>query len=147
MKNILKLPSLRTCFFYIIYKFSGVIWLRYKTFPGASACINTLQQNGKKVHYVSNNSVCPIEIIKEKLVSSGIDTDNGNIITPITAIIAYLKQIQFNKPMYVIALNSMKDTLRKEGFIVIEGVSFYFVLTKKTGASFIMGQRNDWRNQ
>lgn len=108
-------------------KFSGVIWLLYKPLPGVSECISTLKKNGKKIHYVSNNSSNPLDIIKNRLSSCGIETGNDDIITPITAIIAYLKQIQFDKPIYVIALNTIKDALREEGFTVIEGVSFRII--------------------
>ncbi|KAJ8919373.1 hypothetical protein NQ315_016466 [Exocentrus adspersus] len=105
----------------ISFYYLGVIWLLYKPLPDVSACINSLRRNGKMVHFVSNNSTVPTDVLKERLSSCGIQAEDENIITPIKAILAYLKKIQFNKKLYVIGLNWIKTLLREEGFSILEG--------------------------
>ncbi|XP_018579308.1 4-nitrophenylphosphatase-like [Anoplophora glabripennis] len=126
MKNLAELPKSEQLAFinsfdHVLSDLDGVMWLQYKPIPGASECMNILKKNGKLIHFVSNNSTNSIDVVKEKLNSCGFDAQNGDIVTPIIAILSHLKEIEFSKPLYVIASNSMKDLLRDEGLTVVEG--------------------------
>ncbi|KAJ8964029.1 hypothetical protein NQ314_005169 [Rhamnusium bicolor] len=109
MKNLAEVPTSEqleflNSFDHALCDLDGVLWIHYRPLSGAAACINSLKQRGKQVHYVSNNSTVPIELVKDRMKDIGLDTDINDIIE-----------------LYVIGLGTIKDTLKKAGFLIADG--------------------------
>lgn len=79
-----------------------------------------LKKIGKKLSFVSNNTLSSLETIYSKLKDAGFETDTyTEVITPTYAIIDYLKSINFNKSIYIIGTNAFKEILRRSGFSLV----------------------------
>ncbi|XP_013115800.1 glycerol-3-phosphate phosphatase [Stomoxys calcitrans] len=99
----------------------GVVWNVTEVIDGSSAGFQALRDVGKKLTFVTNNSVRPEEQCLAKLKKTGIEIDADNLIHPGKSIAEYLTSIKFEGLIYAIASNSIKDLLRNEGFQVKEG--------------------------
>lgn len=93
-----------------------------KLVPGADDAINGLGFLNKRITYVSNNSFyTPNEFIK-KFNSKGIKVLKEQIILPTTCLLAYLKRINFQRQLYLIASQSTMIQYEQHGFMVYRPV-------------------------
>lgn len=67
--------------------------------------------------FVTNNAISSTETIKTKLSLNNFDP-TMEVINPATAIIAYLKSINYKKMLYAIVSKEFKQELIKEGFLL-----------------------------
>ncbi|XP_054730181.1 chronophin [Anastrepha obliqua] len=99
----------------------GVIWNLVGNIPGAAQGYRMLISAGKKINFISNNSVQPLSEYERKFKAIGIDVDLDTLVHPATSIVKYLKNINFNGLIYVIATEHLKNILREAGYEIIDG--------------------------
>ncbi|XP_049541846.1 uncharacterized protein LOC125955054 [Anopheles darlingi] len=100
----------------------GVLWMLRDPYPGVGLAIRTLRNNGKRVVYVSNNSVRTMADYRGKLeqLTEGA-LDERDIIHPAKVIIEFLQWRKFEGLCYVIGSSNFKSCLREAGFQVLDG--------------------------
>uniref|UniRef100_A0A182Y6A7 Uncharacterized protein n=2 Tax=Anopheles stephensi TaxID=30069 RepID=A0A182Y6A7_ANOST len=100
----------------------GVLWLLGNPFDGVERAVRALRTNGKRVIFVSNNSVRPMEDYRAKLDKLTDHTvDDDDIIHPAKIVIQYLREIKFDALCYVIGSTNFKNYLKEAGFQVLDG--------------------------
>ncbi|XP_034238668.1 glycerol-3-phosphate phosphatase-like [Thrips palmi] len=95
----------------------GVIWSIGKTaVPNSREAMDCLKAAGKKVLYATNNSVLgPLE----KFRRFGYDVKPNEVVHPSMALTSYLKKINFQKKVFVLAVERFKDEMRRGGIRVL----------------------------
>uniref|UniRef100_A0A182QHD5 4-nitrophenylphosphatase n=1 Tax=Anopheles farauti TaxID=69004 RepID=A0A182QHD5_9DIPT len=100
----------------------GVLWMLAKPFAGVDRSVRALRTNGKRVVFVSNNSVRSMEDYREKVLTITDHTvDDDDILHPAKLVIEYLREIKFDALCYVIGSANFKACLREAGFQVLDG--------------------------
>lgn len=103
---------------------SGVVWNLYGPIEGTGQAIGAIKAAGKRVVYVSNNSVRPLENYQEQIQKLGHEVTEEDLVHPAVSIVRYLKSIDFNGLIYAIGSNAFLKTLRDAGYDVLNGVSY-----------------------
>lgn len=103
---------------YVFFDIDGVLVVDRTPIPGADDCVAKIRKLGKKVAFVSNNTIYPIPVIAKNVEPFGGTEDE--IVTPNSALLAYLKKIDFKKDIYVIGCTYQKNLIRDAGYNVIE---------------------------
>lgn len=102
----------------------GVLWNLKDIFPGGERTIRALRNEGKRVIYVSNNSVRTMEDYRNRLGRlTDYTLDEDDVVHPARTIIEYLRSRKFDALCYVIGSTNFKNCLRDAGFHIMEGVS------------------------
>ncbi|XP_074036974.1 glycerol-3-phosphate phosphatase isoform X2 [Leptinotarsa decemlineata] len=78
--------------------------------------MNLLKQRGKIIPYATNNPLVNVVDLWKKLVREGFNAEIADVVNPILSVISYLKSINFNKKLYVVGAEKLKEELRKENF-------------------------------
>ena len=103
-----------------IFDLDGVIYLGNQIVPGALEVINKLEELGKKVYYLTNNSTRTREDYVKKLEKMGIKSKIENIITSAYAAALYLRNKEIKKKkksnVFVIGETGIVSELEKMGF-------------------------------
>uniref|UniRef100_A0A1B0C9C4 Putative pyridoxal phosphate phosphatase n=2 Tax=Lutzomyia longipalpis TaxID=7200 RepID=A0A1B0C9C4_LUTLO len=99
----------------------GVLWNLIDPIPGTGAALRDVEAAGKRVIYVSNNSVCPDSVYERKIKSIGATYRQEDLVHPIHTIIYYLKKIKCRDLIYFIGSDHTKNILSSAGFNVICG--------------------------
>lgn len=94
--------------------------------PGAGDGFNALKLGGKKVSFVTNNSVRSPKDYVDKFKSAGVDFDAEDLVHPLKSIIDYLNITNFEGRIYCIANELFKNSIKEAGFDVIDDVSLSF---------------------
>ncbi|CAG9819787.1 unnamed protein product [Phaedon cochleariae] len=105
-------------FDHVLTDMDGVLWVASKALPGSPECIATLKNLGKRVSFVTNNAVHTVDGLHGKMKQNGISGEPEDIVNPLVGVVDYLKKINFNKELFVLASNVYKNVLRKAGFKV-----------------------------
>uniref|UniRef100_A0A1I8NF95 Haloacid dehalogenase-like hydrolase n=1 Tax=Musca domestica TaxID=7370 RepID=A0A1I8NF95_MUSDO len=99
----------------------GVIWHNlYDIIPGASDAIQYLRGNGKKVVFVTNNSISSTKDQLRKFSTSNIPVEEQDLIHPAKTISDFLKDQDFKGLILCFASSAFKQHLRDSGFEVVE---------------------------
>ncbi|XP_073835489.1 uncharacterized protein isoform X2 [Musca autumnalis] len=99
----------------------GVIWHNlYEIIPGASDAIQYLRENGKKVVFLTNNSISSTKDQLKKFSESNIHVEEHDLIHPAKTISDYLKNKNFQGLILCFASSAFKQHLRDSGFEVVE---------------------------
>lgn len=101
-------------------KFVGVLWHIQEPIDGTKECLAALQSYGKKLKFISNNSVRPQESYDEMFDRIGVTIDDNDLIHPVRSIVKYLKRINFDGLIYCIGCTQFKSVLRSAGFELID---------------------------
>ncbi|XP_049546060.1 uncharacterized protein LOC125957419 [Anopheles darlingi] len=100
----------------------GVLWNIKDIFPGGELSIRALRNNGKRVIYVSNNSVRTMEDYRNKLGRlTDYTLDEDDVVHPARTIVEYLRWRKFDALCYVIGSTNFKNYIREAGFRIIDG--------------------------
>ncbi|XP_058123562.1 uncharacterized protein LOC131294736 [Anopheles ziemanni] len=100
----------------------GVLWLLQGPFQGVDVSIRELRKAGKKIAFVSNNSVRAMDDYKGKLDKlTDFTVTEEDIVHPAKVVIAFLKERGFDSLCYVIGSKHFKKCLRDAGFQVLDG--------------------------
>ncbi|XP_012141438.2 uncharacterized protein LOC100879185 isoform X1 [Megachile rotundata] len=96
----------------------GVIWYLEKPISGAIDALRSLQDCGKRMFLVTNNSYSSVEHYCERLRLSGMEVKSEQVINTAKVITWYLKKIEFKDEAFVIASTSFRKTLTDAGIKV-----------------------------
>ncbi|KAG4078050.1 hypothetical protein HA402_002101 [Bradysia odoriphaga] len=108
-------------FDYVLTDCDGVIWTVIKPIEGAGEGITSLQENGKRVIFISNNSVRPHEKYVEKFKEGNINASMDDVLHPSIACVCYLRKINFKGLIYCIGSAEFKKKLKEAGYEYIDG--------------------------
>ncbi|KAF5308237.1 hypothetical protein FQR65_LT06230 [Abscondita terminalis] len=96
----------------------GVLWNVGNSIPGVKETLEKFKLCGKKMGFVSNNSLQGAVGIYQRLTGFIDCVEMNDIVLPIHAIISYLKNINFDKEIYIIGSTHMKQEFVKDGLKV-----------------------------
>lgn len=106
--------------------------------PRVDEGIKFLEDQGKTVKYVTNNSIHPIKEPLNRFHKYGIQAKEEDIIHPAQTIVEYLRQINFKGLIYCLASNAFKDHLKNAGYELLDVVNKLLILkTLKTITYFV----------
>lgn len=86
----------------IFFDCDGVIWSLYGPIPGSCEVVNKLKENGKNVFYVTNNSLHTRVELLEKTIKLKLNAVESEIICSAHVFASHLKNLKFDKKVYVI---------------------------------------------
>ncbi|KAF2889499.1 hypothetical protein ILUMI_16674 [Ignelater luminosus] len=96
----------------------GVIWLFQTPIPGVEESMTKLQEYGKRIRFVSNNTGVSSEMFQKRLPNYKVNSED--LINPTLAIIDYLKFMDFNKEILVIGKTVIKNQIKAAGFLLAD---------------------------
>lgn len=97
---------------------SGVLWTLNNAIHGSPEVINRLQEKGKRVYFLTNNSTKTRAGFLEKAQKLGFNITEETILSTAYATAQYLKQRQFNKKVFLVGSSGIADELRTVGIEV-----------------------------
>lgn len=95
--------------------FSGVLWVLTHAIHGSPEVVNRLQELGKRVFFVTNNSTKTREGFLDKANKLGFNITEDGIISTAYAAAKYLHNRQFDKKVYLIGSSGIAQELDKVG--------------------------------
>lgn len=104
----------------VLSDIDGVVWEIDTSIPGAFQSLMKLQNLGKQVYLVTNNSIFPTEYYQEKARYDGLDISLDHIINTAKVIVWYLKKVDFHGEVFAIASETFQNVLKKAGFQLTE---------------------------
>ncbi|XP_059486201.1 glycerol-3-phosphate phosphatase [Neocloeon triangulifer] len=93
----------------------GVLWLENNVLHSANEVLNRLQDMGKKVFYVTNNSTKTREEYVTKCANLGFNAEKSSIISTSYLAASYLKNLGFDKKVYVVGSEGVTKELEAHG--------------------------------
>ncbi|EAA06320.5 AGAP000094-PA [Anopheles gambiae str. PEST] len=99
----------------------GVLWTVFDAIPGADKALQLLQTHGKRVKFITNNSVRPFASYRQQLLALGLDVQESDIVHPARSIVQYLRAHQFDGLIYCLGTEQFKSGLREAGYRLIDG--------------------------
>ncbi|CAD7090532.1 unnamed protein product [Hermetia illucens] len=126
LKNILELTrdekrDFINSFDTVLCDCDGVMWELTGPIRGSGDGANSLQEAGKDIYFVTNNSNNTDEVYIKKFMDIGFELDLNHIIHPVRTMISYLKKQHFNGVIYCITAKAVENALKKAGFRVLSG--------------------------
>ncbi|XP_016905678.1 uncharacterized protein LOC107993659 [Apis cerana] len=97
----------------------GVIWYLLNPIPGAILSLRKLQDLGKKLYLVSNNSNISIDDYIKNFKKYGLSVEPEQIITSVKVISSHLKKLKISGKVVVLATSQFRESLNKDGFHTI----------------------------
>ncbi|MCY1508185.1 HAD hydrolase [compost metagenome] len=117
------------------FDLDGTVYVGSSPIEGAAKTIQKLQENGKNVFFLSNNSSkSKIDYI-ERLKQFGIETSSSQIILSTDALVQYLHKERVTS-IHVLGTNSLKKILLDEGFQIDSATPEYVVLGYDTELNY-----------
>lgn len=101
----------------------GVIWNIEHNVPNASDGFAALEHAGKAITYVTNNSIRSVDSTVKRFAKVDMQVSPEQIWHPAQTLIYYLRSINFDGLIYIIATPKIKAMLRDAGYQLIDGVS------------------------
>ncbi|CAH1988330.1 unnamed protein product [Acanthoscelides obtectus] len=105
-------------FDYVMSDMDGVIWTKYQVHKGAADCLNALKSMGKRVHYVTNNSIAKSEDLAKLLRLNKFDAKDEDVTNPQHTVIDHLKEKRFEGTLYAMVTENVRAQIRNAGFTV-----------------------------
>ncbi|XP_063381765.1 uncharacterized protein LOC134668190 [Cydia fagiglandana] len=102
-------------FDYVFSDCDGVLWLK-QALPGVGEFFRLMKENGKTVHFVSNNSIRSKENYTTMFDKVGIPGGFEKLTTPSVAMVEYLKSVNFDKHVYCLTCPETKRMFESYGF-------------------------------
>lgn len=126
MRNILELSAeerkaFRESFDIVFSDCDGVMWHLANLIEGSGEGANAIANAGKRLVFVSNNSINSEDDYLRKFAECGIDIHLKNVVHPAKSVIRYFRKINFNDLVYCIGGDAFVDNLRNAGYNVITG--------------------------
>lgn len=97
----------------------GVIWHLLNPIPGSILSLRKLQDLGKKLYLVSNNSNISIDEYIKRFKKYGLIVEPEQIIISVKVISSYLKKLKVSRKVVVLATLQFRESLKKDGFHTI----------------------------
>ncbi|XP_013776416.1 phosphoglycolate phosphatase 1B, chloroplastic-like [Limulus polyphemus] len=102
-------------FDFVLTDCDGVLWNGNEVIPGAKETINALQEMGKTVIFVTNNSTKARNEYNKKCEMLGFKASMDKIFPTSYCVAVYLKSIEFRKKVYVFGSTGITGELEKAG--------------------------------
>lgn len=99
-----------------LFDCDGVLWNGGDVIKDANAVVNKLQQLGKKVFLVTNNSTKSRDEYVAKCAKLGFNCNESQIVSTSYLTVQYLKSINFDKKVYLIGSSGLARELDGAGF-------------------------------
>ncbi|XP_068634022.1 uncharacterized protein [Battus philenor] len=112
--NSSEFKSFLDSFDHVFSDCDGVVWTKVPL-PGVGEFFDRMKQLGKSVHFVSNNSLRPRKNYEDLFAAAKISDGYENLTVPSTAIVEYLKSINFNKAVYCVTCPETMNVLQSHG--------------------------------
>lgn len=103
-----------------VFDLDGTIYIGEQIVPDAARVIATIRSAGARVVFVTNNPLELPEHYARKLRRLGIPADDGEVISSIDALVAYLHERAGGASLLTIAEPLVIDVLKKAGFRLTE---------------------------
>lgn len=88
-----------------------------------------LQNLGKRVIFLSNNSLSRLNKWHQTILNSGFKVNIDDLVNPRVATIHFLREMKLEKPIYVVATEEYKKEMKDAGFKLVEDkVNIFFSL-------------------
>ncbi|XP_011635554.1 pyridoxal phosphate phosphatase-like isoform X1 [Pogonomyrmex barbatus] len=104
----------------ILSDIDGVLWRFNKPIDGASESLATLQNMGKQLYLVTNNSTKTFENYCKSTQHSCLNLSSDHIINTIKLITWFLKKIDFHDEVFAIVSDTSRKVLKEAGIQLIE---------------------------
>lgn len=99
----------------IVTDCDGVLYINNDTIDGVPRALNMLRRHGKKVIFATNNSTKNRVQCLQKLRKLGYEANVNEVFPTSYASALYLKQINFNRSVYVLGSQGIADELNAVG--------------------------------
>lgn len=129
MKNIADLSAAEFKYFMdsfdvVLSDCDGTLW-NTDPIPRVGETILALEKKGKRVYYVTNNTMRPQSDYNEMFVTMGIANGMDNLLHPAIAITKYLKMKNMTQRIFAVANSFAIDFYKSAGFDVFTGPDVY----------------------
>ena len=106
-----------------LFDMDGTLYLGNQLFDFTPELLQTIKSTGRRYLFMTNNSSKSVDDYVIKLGKLGISATREDFITSSQATAYYLKENYPNHRLYVCGTNSLKEELKREGFVVTENLS------------------------
>ena len=103
-----------------LFDMDGTLYLGDQLYEFTKDLLQKIRNAGKRYLFMTNNSSKSVADYVKKLARLGIEATEDDFITSSQATAHYLKLYHQEARLYVCGTNSLKEELRKEGFVVTE---------------------------
>ena len=103
-----------------LFDMDGTLYLGDRLYSFTKELLATIKAKGKKYLFMTNNSSKSVADYVKKLAKLGVEATEEDFITSSQATAYYLKLHHKNDRLYVCGTNSLKEELRKNGFVITE---------------------------
>lgn len=103
-----------------LFDMDGTLYLGDQLYDFTKELLQKIRNAGKRYLFMTNNSSKSVADYVKKLARLGIEATEDDFITSSQATAHYLKLYHQGARLYVCGTNSLKEELRKEGFVVTE---------------------------
>lgn len=106
------------------FDLDGVVWECESLLPGVKALLVSLQDQGKRIYYLSNNAIRSREMFFEIFSSLGIPAELDNIVCAGYSCSTYLKSVYpLQSKIFVIGSEGLIEEIQSAGYEIISSVS------------------------
>ena len=105
-----------------LFDMDGTLYLGDQLYPFTKELLATIRAKGKRYLFMTNNSSKSVLDYVKKLEKLGIEATEEDFITSSQATAYYLKLNHAGARLYVCGTNSLKEELRKNGFVITENL-------------------------
>ncbi len=103
-----------------LFDMDGTLYLGNQLYDFTKELLATIRTKGKRYLFMTNNSSKSVADYVKKLEKLGIEATEEDFLTSSQATAYYLKMHHEGQRLYVCGTNSLKEELRKNGFIITE---------------------------
>jgi len=103
-----------------LFDMDGTLYLGNQLYSYTKELLSVIREKGKKYLFMTNNSSKSVADYVKKLEKLGIEATEDDFITSSQATAYYLKLHHANDRLYVCGTTSLKEELRKHGFVITE---------------------------
>lgn len=105
-----------------LFDMDGTLYLGDQLYPFTKELLATIRKKGKRYLFMTNNSSKSVLDYVKKLEKLGIEATENDFVTSSQATAYYLKLHHEGARLYVCGTNSLKEELRKNGFVITENL-------------------------
>lgn len=106
-----------------LFDMDGTLYLGNQLFDFTTELLQTIKATGRRYLFMTNNSSKSVDDYVVKLGKLGISATRDDFITSSQATAYYLKENYPNHRLYVCGTTSLKEELKREGFLVTENLA------------------------